>query len=196
MIPVIEGKIPVMVHANEFRQIKSAIEWAETNRFKIILAGGRDAWRVAELLAAKKIPVIFENTFEHPVRDFDAYDVHFKAAAILHKAGVRVIFSEGTGPGPATQARNLPYAAAQSVAFGLPHEEALKGLTLYPAELFQVANRLGSIETGKDATLIAATGDILDVRSLVTHMWIAGAEVPLESRHTRLYEKYRNRPRP
>ena len=92
--------------------------------------------------------------------------------------------------------RNLPYLAAQAVAFGLPEAEALKGLTLYPAQCVGVADRLGSLEAGKDATLFAADGDILDIRSRVQRMWIAGREVSLESRHTRLYEKYKNRPRP
>jgi imidazolonepropionase-like amidohydrolase len=106
-----------------------------------------------------------------------------------------VIFSQG-GRHEAASVRNLPYAAAQAAAFGLPREEALKGLTLYPAEILGVADRLGSIEPGKEASLFAADGDILDIRTRVTRMWIAGKETPLESRHTRLYEKYRSRPKP
>ena len=91
--------------------------------------------------------------------------------------------------------KNMPYAAAQAVAFGLPADEALKGITLYPAQIAGVAARLGSIETGKDATLFVTDGDILDVRSNVKRMWIGGKEVSLETRHTRLYEKYMNRPK-
>lgn len=91
--------------------------------------------------------------------------------------------------------KNLPYTAAQAVAFGLPAEEAVKAITLYPAQIAGVAERLGSIEAGKDATVFAADGDILDIRSNVKRMWIAGKEVSLENRHTRLYEKYRHRPR-
>ena len=90
--------------------------------------------------------------------------------------------------------RNLPYSAAQAVAFGLSESEALKGLTLYPAQLAGVADRLGSIEAGKDATLFASDGDILDLRVNVQHLWIEGKEISLESRHTRLYGKYKNRP--
>jgi imidazolonepropionase-like amidohydrolase len=95
----------------------------------------------------------------------------------------------------ATLAKNLPCSAAQAVAFGLPPAEGLKGLTLYPAEIAGVADRLGSIEAGKDATLFAADGDILGNFTHVTRLWIAGKEVSLESRHTRLYQKYKNRPR-
>jgi len=90
----------------------------------------------------------------------------------------------------------LPYSAEQAVAFGLPEAEALKGLTLYPAQLAGVADRLGTIEAGKEATLFAADADILDIRANVKRMWIAGKEISLESRHTRLYDKYKNRPLP
>jgi imidazolonepropionase-like amidohydrolase len=92
-------------------------------------------------------------------------------------------------------ARNLPYSAAQAVAFGLPEDEALKGLTLYPAQPAGVGDRLGSIAPGKEATLFAADGNILDIRSNVKRMWVAGREIGLESRHTRLYERYKNRPK-
>jgi len=107
---------------------------------------------------------------------------------------VKVAFCFGSTTFDAPLARNLPYSAAQSVAFGLPENEALKGLTLYPAQIAGVADRLGSIEPGKEATMFAADGDILDIRANVKHMWIAGKEISLESRHTRLYEKYKNRP--
>jgi imidazolonepropionase-like amidohydrolase len=130
------------------------------------------------------------------VRDTDSYDVHFRAPAVLQRAGIQVTFSLGSDSFNAPLIRNLPYSAAQAVAFGLPEADALKGLTLYPAQIAGVADRLGSIEPGKDATLFAADGDILDIRSHVKRMWVAGKEVSLESRHTRLYEKYKNRPRP
>jgi imidazolonepropionase-like amidohydrolase len=135
-----------------------------------------------------------------PARDFEPYDVHYKAPEILRQAGVKVIFSIGAGGKEPSEdpsaVRNLPYAAALAVAFGLPAEEALKGITLYPAQIMGVDDRLGSIETGKDATLFACDGDILDLRANVKHVWIAGHEVSLETRHTRLYDKYRNRPKP
>jgi len=131
--------------------------------------------------------------FTLPTRDTAPYDVHFKAPSILHAAGVKVIFSQGDRH-EAASLRNLPYAAAQAAAFGLPPLEALKGLTLYPAQILGVANRLGSIEPGKEATFFAANADILDIRAQVKHMWIAGREISLESRHTHLYHKYQNRP--
>jgi imidazolonepropionase-like amidohydrolase len=130
------------------------------------------------------------------MRDTESYDVHFKAPDVLRRAGVVVVFSTGSDSFGAAMTRNLPYAAAQAVAFGLPEEDALKGVTLYPAQLLGIADRLGSIEPGKEATLFVADGDNFDLRVNVKQMWIAGKEVSLENRHTRLYEKYKNRPRP
>jgi imidazolonepropionase-like amidohydrolase len=196
MLPYVRGKLPVVIHADEIRQIRAALAWAGTNGCRVILAGGRDAGMAADLLAAKKIPVVYGHMFTLPSRDTDSYDVQFRAPASLHRAGVQVAFSLGADSFDAAMVRNLPYAAAQAVAFGLPEAEALKGLTLYPAQIAGVADRLGSLEPGKEATLFAADGDILDIRSHVKRMWIAGSEVSLESRHTRLYEKYKNRPPP
>src|SRR6266536_4019803 len=192
-----------MVHADDVRQIRAAVQWAATNSCKIILAGARDAWKVADLLATNKIPVIFERIYNQgndlaatPARDSYPYDVYFRAPELLRRAGVKVVFSLGLGGELASEVRNLPYSAAQAVAFGLPADEALKGLTLYPAEIIGVADRLGSIEPGKEATIFSADGDILDIRANVKRMWIAGKEVSLESRHARLYQKYKARPRP
>ena len=195
MLPVVRGEIPLMVHAWEIRQIKAAMKWAQTNDYKIILVGARDAWRVAGGLAAQKIPVIYEFTFHPLQREEEAYDANFRAPEVLRQAGVKVAFGSGPDSFHAAMAKNLPYYAAQAVAFGYPADEALKGLTLYPAQLLGLADRLGSIEPGKEASLFVATGDILDIRSQVTREWIAGREISLESRHTRLYEKYRNRPK-
>jgi imidazolonepropionase-like amidohydrolase len=195
MLPYVRGQQPVMVHADEIRQIKTAIQWAATNHYQIILVGGRDAWMAADLLASNKVPVVYAHTFTRPTRDTESYDAHFTAPERLRQAGVRVAFSVGPGTFNAALERNLPYEAAQAVAFGLPPSEALKGLTLYAAHMEGVADRLGSIEPGKEATLFAADGDILDIRSNVKRMWIAGKEISLESRHTRLYEKYKNRPK-
>ncbi|MGI8965512.1 MAG: amidohydrolase family protein [Limisphaerales bacterium] len=194
MLPVLRGEIPIMVHANEIRQINSSVKWSDTNRFKIILVGGRDARKAAELLASKKIPVIYENIFTLP-EDTESYEIHFKAPELLRKAGVKIAIGLGADTFNAALIKNLPYAAAQAIAFGFPEEEALKSITLYPAEFLGVTNRLGSIEVGKDATFFAADGNIFDIRSHVKRVWIAGKETNLEDRHTRLYEKYKNRPK-
>jgi imidazolonepropionase-like amidohydrolase len=196
MLPYLRAELPIMVHADDIRQIKAAVEWASSNQFKMILTGGRDAWMAADLLAAKKVPVVYAHIFTLPARDSDPYDVYFRAPALLHKAGVQVTFSQGATSFDAALTKNLPYCAAQAVAFGLAEEEALKGITLYPAQLMGVGDRLGTIQPGKEATLFAADRNILDLRATVKHLWLAGKEVSLENRHTRLFEKYKNRPKP
>ena len=196
MLPWVRAEKPVIIHANSRVQIESAVNWATKRGWRPIIAGARDAWQITELLTKHNIPVIFEHTFTLPSRDFDRYDAQFRAAGILHKAGVKVVFSEGLARFAASNARNLPYSAAQSAAHGLPRAEALKGITLHTAEILGVGKRLGSIEAGKEATFFTANGHILEIRTHVKQMWIAGKKVNLDNRHNRLYKKYRNRPKP
>lgn len=196
MQPVLRGEVPLIIHANGQREIKAALAWSESRpKLRVVLFGGRDAWMRAEELARRKITVAYTEVFTLPVRASDSYDVQFTAPSILHQAGVSVAISEGLEKASASGQRNLPYIAAQAAAFGLPADAALASITLVPAHIHGVVDRLGSIEVGKDASLFAATGDILDIRSQVKHLWISGVEQSLESRHTRLAEKYRNRPK-
>jgi imidazolonepropionase-like amidohydrolase len=194
MLPIVRKERPLWIHVNEARGIRSAAEWSVRRGFKAVIAGGRDAWREAAYLAEHRIPVAYEHVFTQPVRDTDPYDVHYSAPAVLAKAGVLLAFSEGTEQFGASKIRNIPYSAAQARAFGLPYEDAVRGLTLNAAKMLGVSDRLGSIEPGKEATLFIADGDVLDLKAQVKRMWIRGREVDLSSRHTRLYEKYRKRP--
>ena len=196
MLDALNGKQPIMVHANELRQIKTAVAWAKRRNYKIILAASRDAWRVAELLAKENIPVVFDNVFTLPQRDIDSHDVHFRAAGILDKAGVKMAHSVDMGAWGASEIRNIVYSAARSMAYGLPPEKALRSITLHPAQMIGVGERLGSLTVKKEATFIAVNGDLFDIRANVQRMWIEGKEVDLQSRHTRLFDKYRHRPRP
>ena len=191
MRSVLSGEIPLMIHADGVREIRAALKWSEPRpRLRIVLVGGQDAWQLAEDLARRKVAVIYSEIFTLPPRGSDAYDVQFRAPGILHQAGVAVAISGGS----ASAQRNLPYLAAQAAAFGLPADAALAAITLVPAQLHGVGDILGSIEPGKDASLFAATGDILDIRSEVKRLWISGAEQSLATRHTRLSERYRARP--
>jgi imidazolonepropionase-like amidohydrolase len=195
MRPVLAGEIPLMIHADGQREIRSALKWSEPRpRLRIVLVGGRDAWMFAEELARRKVAVIYSDVFTLPPLVSDAYDVQFRAPGVLHRAGVTVAIVVGDRMNAPNQ-RNLPYFAAQAAAFGLPADAALAAITLVPAQLHGVADRLGSLEPGKDATCFASTGDILDIRSEVKRLWIGGAEQSLESRHTRLSERYRARPK-
>ncbi len=196
MRSVLNGETPVMIHANDSRQIKGAVEWAESREFKFILAGAREAWKIADWLGERRAYVVYESLYALPDRSTDPYDVHFTAPAKLAAAGVRVMFSEGLGGFGASFARNVPYMAATAQSHGLSKENALKSLTLYPAMAFGVEDRLGTLESGKEASMILLDGDLLDIRSNVQRMWIAGEEVSLDNRQLRLYDKYRSRPVP
>jgi len=199
MQPALDGRIPVMVRASEIRQIEALLDWArrlrdEESPMRLIVVGGREAWRVAPALAELDLPVVFEHVFTLPVRDSDPDDAQFRAASRLAAAGVKLAFSGGSGPWAAAEQRNLPFQAAQAAAFGLEPEQAVAAITRIPAEILGLGERLGAIAPGLDATLIAVAGDLLDIKAPVTRMWIRGREVSLESRHTRLHERYRNRP--
>ena len=187
MIPVLEGALPLVVWADEVQQIESAVAWAERENIRIIIGGGHDAWRVADLLKSRGIAVLAGGLHRLPDRRFEEYDEPERLPAKLYNAGVLfAIISQDE----ATLERNLPYQASRAAAFGLPKEEALKALTLSPAKIFGIADRVGSLEPGKDATLIVTTGDPLEIRSDVVLEFIQGKKIDLSSRHTRLYEKY------
>jgi len=194
MRPVLERKIPVVVEANDLVQIEAGVAWAEAEGVRMILSGGADAWRAADQLAAKEIPVILGASLALPARSWEPYDTAYANAAKLHAAGVKLCISTGGSGFEAANTRNLPYQAAMAEAFGLPHEEALRAITRYPAEILGVSDRLGTIEAGRSASLILTDGDPLDIRTQVLRAWIDGREQDLTSRHTRLYERYKARP--
>lgn len=187
MIPVLEGKVPVFVNANEITEIEAAIAWADEEKVKIVIAGGRDSWRAAALLKARNIPVIVGPILTLPMRRWEDYDSPFTVPLKLYNAGVRFCIA---GDGGAAHERNLPYHAATAAAYGLPKEEALKSVTLYAAQILGIHDRVGSLEVGKDATLIVTDGDPLEITTHVEREFIQGKSVDLTSRHTRLYQKY------
>jgi imidazolonepropionase-like amidohydrolase len=187
MIPVLERQVPVMVWAEEIQQIQAAVAWAMKENLKLIIAGGRDAWRAVDLLRKNNVSVLAGGIHRLPSRRFEAYDEPFVLPKKLHEAGIPfAIISQDE----AAHERSLPYHAATAAAYGLPKEEALKALTLYPAQIFGVADRVGSLETGKDATLIVTTGDPLEITTQIQMEFIQGRMIDLSSRHTTLNEKY------
>jgi imidazolonepropionase-like amidohydrolase len=189
MIPVIDGKLPLFIRAEKERAIKDAIEFADKEKVKIIIADPLEIGATGPLLKAHNIPVVLGKTFELPLRDDDPYDAPYTLPDQFYKAGVKICF----GTFDVEFARNVPFEAAQAAAFGLPREEALKGLTINSAEILGVGDQLGSIEKGKIADLILTDGDPLEARTHIKQMFIAGREVSLESRHTREYEHWLNR---
>jgi imidazolonepropionase-like amidohydrolase len=195
MLPFVSKKLPLVIHADEKRQIISALDWAEKRNYKIIISGGRDAWKIARRLSSMQVPVIFRHVFTAPPQTNLPHDLHFRAPGILAQAGVELSIGLRLGAWSAANQRNLPYHAAQAIPLGLKRKHALAAITLNPAKFLGVDKLLGSLEPGKEATFIASSGDIFDLRSTVKNMIIAGKQVNLSSRHTRLFEKYQNRPK-
>lgn len=190
MAPVLDRKIPVFMNAEEIQQIQAAVAWAEQEKVNLVFVGGYDTWRVADLLKTKNIPVVVNPIHRTPWRRWEKYDSPFTLPKKLYEAGIRFCIS---GDGDASNERNLPYHAATAVAYGLPKGEAIKAITLYPAQIFGIADRVGSLEAGKDATLIVTNGDPLEITTNVEMEFIEGKKIPLTSRHTRLYEKYKEK---
>lgn len=190
MIPVLDGKLPLMITAVREREIREALDFAARERLKIVLAGVRRPGKALEEIAKRKVPVILGTTFVTPLEEDDPYDDPFTLPARLHQAGVQFAFASFG----AQFARNLPYEAAQAVPFGLPYDEALKSVTLNAAQIWGIDGEYGSIDRGKYADLIVTDGDPLEVRTQVKMMFIKGVPVDLESKHTRLYKRYSARP--
>jgi imidazolonepropionase-like amidohydrolase len=190
--PVLKGEVPLIAVAEQLEQIQSAVAFADKHGLKLVIYGGYDAPLCANLLAAKDVPVIVGGVYRLPERRSDAYDRAFTVPEELRKAGVRFCISGANRHG-SSNARNLPYHAATAAGFGLPPEEALKAITLYPAQILGVADRVGSLEVGKDATLFVATGDPLEAATQVTAAYVRSRKVDLTDRHKQLYEKYQEK---
>lgn len=190
MLPVLAGKMPLYVDASDYRQILEAVAFAEKRNLDLVITGANDAHMLAEFLAERDIPVVLDSVQALPARQDDGYDQPFRTPASLHEAGVRFALAEaGSWNG-----RDLPFQAGQAIAFGLPEEAAIRAMTLTPAELLGIADRQGSLEVGKDATLFVSTGDVTDTLTQdVTRVWIEGRDVDLDDRQKELYRKYREK---
>ncbi len=190
MIPVLEGKVPVLLSASDLTQIEAAVAWADQEKVRLVIVGGYDAWRAAGLLKAHNVAVIAEPIHTTPSRRWEAYDEPATLPKKLFDAGVTFCISGGGGY---ENERNLPYQAAAAASYGLPADEALKAVTLYPAQILGLADRIGSLESGKDATLIVTTGNPLEITSSVEMEFIRGKSISLTNRQTHLNDKYREK---
>jgi imidazolonepropionase-like amidohydrolase len=190
LVPYVRGERPVIFRVDRDSEIRGAVRFAEELKLKPIIVGANDAWKVAQFLKEHNVPVVLTGTLDLPSREDDFYDVQYENAAKLQAAGVRFCISSGD---TAADVRNLPYHAGMASAFGLPKAEALKAVTLYPAQIMGLSDRLGSIEVGKIANLVLTDGDLLETRTNIRDLFINGRRVPLVSRHTELYEQFKNR---
>ena len=190
MIPVLEGTVPVIVAANELRQLQDAVDWAEREGVRLILRGGRDAHLLADHLAARQVPVLLTSVLDSPSRAWEAYDEEYTLPGRLHRAGVQIAITGGAAP---AYANRLPFEAGAAVGFGLPQEAALRAVTLNPARFLGIDDRVGSIAVGRDATLMITTGNPLEYESTVEQVFIQGREVDMGDAQRTFYEKYRQR---
>ncbi len=189
LVPVYKGKATAMIEVNKESDILAAIKWIKDNKIKAILTGVDEGWRVADSIALAGIPVITGPVISQPTRESDRYDAGYKNAGIMHKAGVKVALRTDD----AENVRNLPFNAGFAAAYGMSKEDAMKAVTIVPAEIFGVADKIGSIEVGKDANIFVSTGDPFEPATQIKQLFISGWHVPLESRQTLLYDEFLKR---
>lgn len=190
LVPYVRGERPVIFRVDRESDIRASVRFAEEMKLKPIILGGDDAWKLATFLKEKNVPVILTGIWDLPSREDDFYDTLYENASKLQQAGVRFAISSGDS---GANVRNLPFYAGMAAAYGLPKAEALKSVTLYPAQIMNVADKLGSIEVGKMANLVVTDGDLLETRTHIRHLFIDGRQIPLTSRHTDLYDAFKNR---
>lgn len=185
----VSGELPLLIVVDAASDIQNAIKWVEGKDIKVIFSGVAEGWRVADEIAKAGIPVITGPVQDLPTRQSDRYDTPYANAGKMAKAGVKVALRTDEEE----NVRNLPFHAAFAAAYGLGKEEALKAITINPAEIFGIADQYGSVEAGKRANLIIATGDPLETNSQIHHVFIDGYRIPMSNRHIRLYQEFLER---
>lgn len=178
----------LFVHADQVKQMLTAIDFVKEFGFDVVIAGGADSWQIAPLLKEYQIPVVLNAQHNLPSTEDEDYDQPYKTPAILQQAGVLFALNDDANN---ARYRNLAFNAGTAAAFGLTKEQALSAITLNTAKILGIDNRTGSIEAGKDANIIISEGDILDMRtSIITHAIIQGRLVDLRSKQTQLFDRY------
>jgi imidazolonepropionase-like amidohydrolase len=190
LLPVVRGEQAVMVEANAAKDIKEAIKWVQQKKIKkVILTGCSEGWRVTDELVKAGYPVVTGPVIALPTRDYDRYDKAYANATLMRKAGVKVALRTGE----TENVRNLPFHAGFAVAYGMSADDALRAITLVPAEIFGVSDKLGSIEVGKSATLFVCDGDPFETKTNINQVFIEGWMIPMVSRQTELYNEFLQR---
>lgn len=195
MLPYLEGKKPVVVHANAEEAIRASLAWAKSAGIRMILAGGAESWKVTKELLDQKVPVLYSAPAtscpgeNRPYGEMDPYDSNLAAPGLLQKAGIPFALQTGDSAG----IMNLAWAAGELCAFGLPHGAAVRAITLGAAEILGVADTVGSLQVGKTANVIVTDGDPLEITTQLRYEFIKGRPVKLVSKFTELYRKYEKR---
>jgi len=192
MRPVLKGEIPLYIHADDYRQIEQAIHFADKEKLKIVIVGARDADKAIDLIKQHNIPVIFTSAWGRTWRSDEAMDKAFVTPSVLEANDINYALAiEGNWP-----VRNLAFAAGQSIAYGVSTETALESVTIRPAKILGVADKMGSLTEGKQANIVISSGDLFDhLTHNVETLLIEGREVDLDNRHKRLYKKYSEKPK-
>src|SRR3954471_8547929 len=185
LLPYLHGKKPVVLAAEQPNDLLTALELANEFHLKVILNHVTHSASLLDKIAATGLPVIIGPIYEQP-KESERYDAVYSMPAQLAKRGVKIAFASYDSH----QARNLPYAAGYAVGFGLPADEALKAMTINPAQIWGVDKDLGSLDIGKMGNVVVANGDPLDVKTDVKHVFIQGQEIPLVSKQTELRDQY------
>ncbi len=192
LVLVIRGERALMIEVNAQKDIQAALKWVQEKKVKrVIFTGVSEGWREADNIAKANIPVIAGPVIAIPNRDYDRYDAQYANPGLMRKAGVKVAIRSGEeGNG---NYRNLPYHAGFAVAYGMSKEDALRAVTIVPAEILGVSDQMGSIEVGKTANLFVCDGDIFETKTQVSHVFVAGWKMPMQSRQTLLYDEFLKR---
>lgn len=190
MIPYVRGQLSVLMPADRSVDIKAAVDFAVEQGLKAIIVGGREAVIQAALLKEKNVPVLYGTLRDLPSREDDPYDINYSAPGKLAAAGVRFAITSGDG---GAEVRDLPNIAGMAAAFGLSQEDALRSVTLWPAQILGIGDRFGSLDVGKVANVVVTTGDLLEARTETKYLFIDGRLVPLDNRHTVLWQTHKDR---
>jgi imidazolonepropionase-like amidohydrolase len=187
LLPVVKGTLPLVVAVDRASDIETVLRFAKEWKLKLILSGVTEGWKVADQIAAAKVPVLV-NPMEDLPNSFDSMGSTLENAARLHKAGVTLAFMTGD----AHNARNLKQGAGNAVAYGLPWDAALEAITKTPARIWGIADRYGTLEPGKDADVVIWDGDPLELTTFADAVFIRGKEMPMKSRQTELRDRYKD----
>jgi imidazolonepropionase-like amidohydrolase len=190
MLPVIKGEEPLLITAQRERAIRDALHFADAQKIKVVLCDPKEAYKLLDEIKSRNIAVVLGPTLALPLTEDDNYDQPFTTPGQLYKAGIKFAFASFSNQ----FSRDLPYQAAAAVPFGLPKVEAMKAITVNAAEIWGVANQMGTIEEGKFADFMVTDGDPLEIQTQVKELFIKGKSVNLDDKQKRLYEKYKNRP--
>ncbi|MBR9756502.1 MAG: amidohydrolase family protein [Algicola sp.] len=189
-----DGSKKLYVHVNDAKAITDAVNFKNEYGIKnMVVVGGEQALQVASLLKHNNVPVLIRRVHSLPKHTDDAYDQPFKLAKVLTDAGLLVAL-ENSGDMERMHARNLPFLAGTTVAYGLSKEQALQLITLNAAKILGIDQTYGSLEVGKSATLFISEGDALDMRTnMLERAFVDGRDISLESHQTNLWKRYSNK---